>query len=172
MGAHLSEHRLEKRRTCDRSGPGPNGAVSGVRLSSGALLGDLVVDASGRNSRTPQWLADLGFPAPAESIVDAQWGYASRLYRRPAITDAKWKAVLSMPKPPDHFTIGIMQPVEDWQWLVTLAGVNGRHPPVDEDGFLEFARGLRTPLIYEAIRYAEPLTPIYGYRHTANVRRY
>src|SRR5262249_17024619 len=33
-------------------------------------------------------------------------------------------------------------------------------------------RGLRSPLIYEAIRDAEPLTPIYGYRHTANVRRH
>jgi len=152
--------------------PGPKSSVTGVRVISGDLTADLIVDASGRNSRSPRWLTDLGFSPPAETIVDARWGYASRLYRRPVGMNGGWKALLSMPKPPDHFTAGIMQPVEDWQWLVTLAGVVGRHPPTDETGFLEFARNLRTPLIYEAIRNAEPLTPIHGYRRTANVRRY
>jgi hypothetical protein len=127
---------------------GSNSAVSGVHRSSGALLGDLVIDTSGRNSRTPQWLADVGFPAPAESVVNAQWGCVSRIDRRPASTDANWKAVLSMPNPPDHFTVGIMQPGKTGNGLVTLAGVNGHHPPIDENGFLEFARGLRTPLIH------------------------
>ena len=55
---------------------------------------------------------------------------------------------------------------------MTLAGVNGHHLPTDEDGFLDFARGLRTPVIFEAIRNAEPLRLIHGYRHTANVRRH
>jgi hypothetical protein len=42
------------------------------------------------------------------------------------------------------------------------------YPPNDEAGFLEFARSLRTPLLYETIREAEPLTAISSFRSTAN----
>lgn len=41
----------------------------------------LVIDASGRGSRTPRWLEELGLPAPAEDIVDAQLAYATRMVR-------------------------------------------------------------------------------------------
>jgi 2-polyprenyl-6-methoxyphenol hydroxylase-like FAD-dependent oxidoreductase len=37
---------------------------------AGSLSADLVVDASGRTSRTPEWLAALGHAAPAETVVD------------------------------------------------------------------------------------------------------
>jgi len=46
------------------------------------------------------------------------------------------------------------------------------HPPTDEAGFLSFARSLRSPLLAEAIAGAAPLSPIRGYRRTANRRRH
>ena len=46
------------------------------------LSADLVVEASGRMSRAPEWLAALGYPPPRESEVNAHLGYATRLYRR------------------------------------------------------------------------------------------
>jgi hypothetical protein len=57
----------------------PRGAVRGVRLAGGeALEADLVVDATGRASRAPEWLAAGGWaPAPVRS-VDAGVGYFSR----------------------------------------------------------------------------------------------
>ena len=42
---------------------------------------DLVVDASGRGSRLPTWLAALGLAVEEPETVDAGLGYASRLYR-------------------------------------------------------------------------------------------
>jgi hypothetical protein len=42
----------------------------------------------------------------------------------------------------------------------------------DEDGFLAFARSLRSPALYEAIAEAEPLTPIAGQRATENRLRH
>ncbi len=42
---------------------------------------DLVIDASGRNSRLPQWLAALGVTAPKTSEIEARTGYATRVYR-------------------------------------------------------------------------------------------
>ena len=64
--------------------------VSGVIVESGSrqtqeeINADLVVDTTGRGSRTPQWLAEHGFPQPTETVVDGHLGYASRLVRPPA----------------------------------------------------------------------------------------
>src|SRR4029079_5516854 len=48
------------------------------------------------------------------------------------------------------------------RWIVSLNGYFGDHPPTDEAGFLEFARGLPRPDIYEYIgsasRLPRPLT--------------
>src|SRR6185312_8357506 len=71
-----------------------------------------------------------------------------------------------------HTRGGIMFPIEDGRWVVTLLGANKDYPPTDEDGFLEFARSMRSTSLYEAIKDAEPVSPLFGYRHTANHRRH
>jgi hypothetical protein len=59
-------------------GGGGKPAVAGVRLAGGgAVACDLVVDASGRGSRAPEWLAAAGLEAPGESVVDSNVGYVS-----------------------------------------------------------------------------------------------
>ncbi|MEA3033584.1 MAG: hypothetical protein QOH86_1600, partial [Sphingomonadales bacterium] len=68
-------------------------------------------------------------------------------------------------------TGGVLFPTEDRRWLVTLMGFAGHYPPTGEADFEDFARELRTPLIYEAIRRAEPLGPIFGTRALQNRRR-
>jgi 2-polyprenyl-6-methoxyphenol hydroxylase-like FAD-dependent oxidoreductase len=45
-----------------------------------------------------------------------------------------------------------------------LGGAAGHYCPTDEAGFLEWAGSLPDPSIYEAIRIAEPITPIRGFR--------
>ena len=67
---------------------------------------------------------------------------------------------------------GVILPIEGDRWLVTLAGAAHHFPPTDEDGFRAFAAALATPALAEAIRDAEPLTPIRGYRRTENRRRH
>ena len=62
--------------------------------------------------------------------------------------------------------------VEDDQLQVTVQGAGGDHPPRDEVGFLDFTRSLRSPVIHETIRDAEPLTAIFGFANTANRRRH
>jgi len=56
--------------------------------------------------------------------------------------------------------------------MLTLAGRDRDYPPTDEAGFMEFARSLRNPIIRDAIEGAEPLSPIHGFRQTANRRRH
>jgi 2-polyprenyl-6-methoxyphenol hydroxylase-like FAD-dependent oxidoreductase len=167
-------------RTVERLLPGSDGdRVSGVCLGnadahaggSSALRADLVVDATGRRSRLPAWLEQLGFERPVETRVDASLSYASRIYRRPAGT-RDWKGAFLQAKPPTTGRMAVMFEVEDDQIQVTVQGAGGDHPPRDEVGFLDFTRSLRSSVIYETIRDAEPLTPIFGFANTANRRRH
>lgn len=146
----------------------PRGGSSGERV----LPADLVVDASGRGSRLPDWLTDLGLPLPKETVVDAHLGYATRVYAIPHGLDTCWKAAYVQGAPPRHPRGGIMFPIEGGRWIVTMIGGGGDYPPTDEDGYVAFARSLRSSLLYDAIAGAEPLTPITGYRRTANRRRH
>lgn len=148
------------------------GAPDAEPASTGALAADLVVDASGRHSRAPQWLEELGYDPPAETVVNSFLGYASRYYVRSAAADRDWKAMLLLSKPPSHMRGGGLFPIEGDRWIATLTGMGRDYPPTDEDGFLSFARSLRSPVLYEAIRDAEPLSPIRGYQRTENRLRH
>ena len=163
--------------------PTPNGeGVAAVKLRSrkakGAARGqellraDLVVDASGRNSNASKWLKALGYTPPEETYINSHLGYASRVYRRPERFEQDWKGLNAQATPPEVTCGGVLLPLEGDRWMVTLSGLGGDHPPTDEAGFMDFARSLRTPLLYEAIRDAEPLSAISGYRDTENRRRH
>lgn len=107
----------------------------GLRRRETIVAADLVLDASGRNSRAPEWLAELGYTAPGESIIDASSGYASRFYRRPADFSGNWKTLYVRPSPPDQSRGGLVIPIEGDRWHVTLIGMGGDYPPTDHDGF-------------------------------------
>jgi len=56
--------------------------VAGVRTSNGdELRSDLVVDATGRQSRSPQWLAAIGARPPYEEQEDCGFTYYTRFFR-------------------------------------------------------------------------------------------
>ena len=70
------------------------------RADGGAeeLLGaDLVVDATGRGSRTPIRLEALGYPRPDEEQVQVGLGYTTRTYRLPPMP---WTAIWRCWMPP------------------------------------------------------------------------
>lgn len=128
---------------------------------------DLVVDATGRGSRAPQWLKELGYPEVETTVVNARIGYATRLYRRPAGWD-EWRSLFVEASPPQRTRAAGLVPVEGDRWIVTLCGRLGDYPPTDEEGFLEFARSLASRALYDAIKDAESASPIYGCRATEN----
>lgn len=137
------------------------------------LPADLIVDATGRASRAPRWLANLGYEPPEEIVIDAHLSYASRLYRIPENFNGDWQCAYVQAAPPKRKRGAIMFKVEDNRWLVTLIGRGSDCPPCDEPGFLEYARSLPASTIYDAIRVAEPVSPIKTHRATQNrLRRY
>lgn len=146
--------------------------VTGVHIKTDqgveSLRADLVVDASGRNSALPKWLTQLGYAVPSQTVINSFLGYSSRWYQIPDVWEAPWKVMLIHTKPPDHRRSAVLYPVENNQWVVTLAGVGHDYPPTDETDFLKFAQSLRSHEIYDAIQQAQPLSPIYSYRRTDN----
>jgi flavin-dependent dehydrogenase len=164
--------------------PGANGSVTGVRVRGRAashrdyfagaeetLVADLVVDASGQGSRTPHWLEALSYETPEEEVVDARLGYATQWFRVPEDFSDDWEGLAVLPGWPDNPRGGTLRRIEGGVWTAVLIGLGGDHPPTDGEGFLEFARTLPSPIIYDAIKSAEPVSPVYGYRRTANRRR-
>lgn len=140
--------------------------------AAAVVAADLVVDATGRRSRAPQWLTALGYDAPPETSIESGLGYASRWYRRPARPAAGWEALIVNSRPRSNPRAGLVLPVEDDRWTVTLAGFAGQYPPTDEQGFLGWARDLPEAGLYEAIRDAVPMSSIHAYRTPTNRLRH
>lgn len=153
--------------------------IRGVRVRAAGdgaapsdVAADLVVDASGRGSRTPAWLQSLGLAPPRESRVGIDLKYASRLYQMPAHAPRDWQVMAIYGGPPAARRAGVIFPVEGGRWIVTLSGCLGDHPGGDERGFLDFARGLDRPDLFDAIRDARPLSPIAVFGFPQEVRRH
>jgi len=134
----------------------------------GELAADLVVDASGRSSRAPGWLRRLGIEPPPDSVVDSFCGYSTRWYRLPERWPWWWRGIWIDAHPPAHPDAGVLFPVEYGRAIVTLVGVARRYPPPDEAGFLSWLAGLRSPILAQAVRCAEPISAIYCHRAMAN----
>lgn len=145
--------------------------ITGVCLHSSAPLNaDLIVDASGRSSQAPQWLQEIGVASVPETVVNPFLGYATRRYKLPDI-DTDWKVLLISQTPPKDTRLGYLAKIENNELIATLGGYSKDFPPLDERGFLDFARSLAQPDFYQTIVNATPISPIYAHRATANRRR-
>jgi 2-polyprenyl-6-methoxyphenol hydroxylase-like FAD-dependent oxidoreductase len=143
-----------------------DGDVDGVLTRDGRVDADLVVDASGRSSKLPAWLATAGITTPEAEVVDSGTGYATRIYTAPEDFPVAYAESLSAP----DLSRGVAaMRVEGDRLMVTAQGAAGDHPPRDLDGYQEFLDSLRVP-ISEMLADAEPLTPVYLFARTASRR--
>ncbi|MCX4091586.1 FAD-dependent oxidoreductase [Nocardia sp. alder85J] len=147
--------------------------VTGVRVGVGGetvtVPADLVVDATGRASRAPEWLLDLGARPPHEERREVDLGYTSRLYRhRPGQLGGHNAVVVATGA--DGRGGGAIR-VEGDRWQLTLTGMLGDHPPTDSRGFAEFAASLPTPDLSDIIAAGEPLEDAVPHRFRSSVRR-
>lgn len=137
------------------------------------LHADLVIDATGRGSRTPAWLRELGYAAPCEEHVKVDLAYTTRHYQ--LAEDPLGTDLAIIPAPTPAYPRGAFfyrLPGDENRFELSLTGMLGDHPPADPEGFLAFAKSLPVPEIYEAIRTAEPLDDPVTFRFPASVRRH
>jgi 2-polyprenyl-6-methoxyphenol hydroxylase-like FAD-dependent oxidoreductase len=151
------------------------GRVTGLVVhgrSEEQLAADLIVDASGRGSRSPRWLEAWGFGPPEVSVVKVDVGYATRIFeRRPGEFFASNGGIVSGTPPKERRYAAVLA-AEGNRWVVTLVGMLGDHPPTDERGWTDFSASLPVSAVHELVTAARPLTPITSFRFPANQRRY
>ena len=165
---------------CDVVGLAENGGrITGVRMLQRAddsveelLDVDLVVDATGRGSRAPVWLSDIGFPRPEEEQLRVDLGYTTRRYHLPpgALDGGLGLGVLQAPAP-GHPRGAALARLEHDVWMLTLIGLGGDHPPALVEEFDRFAESVGSEDIHRLIRAAEPIDAPVGFRFPASTRR-
>ena len=137
-----------------------------------SIFADLIVDASGRSSSLSQWLTDLGYEKPEETVIDAHIGYASRIYKIPQETSRDWQVMFIQASPPQSPYGAIIAPIEGERWIVGLMGGDYTTPHPNETEWFNFIAQLPTNRVEEAIKTAEPISPIMCFRNAANRSRH
>ncbi|MFB6252276.1 MAG: FAD-dependent oxidoreductase [Halobellus sp.] len=147
-------------------------AVTGVTFverEETKLDADLVVDATGRTSRTPDWLERHRYPTPRTEDIGVDLAYSTVAVDRPPENE---QGYLIVPSPPVTRG-GTAVPAEDDRWIVTVFGRHGDHPPTDPEGFEAFASSLPAPVISEILANHEwDGDEIHRYPFPASKRRY
>jgi len=133
------------------------------------IFADLVVDTSGRASHMAKWLVELGYKEPQQSTVYVYPGYTSRLYKRPENDSIDWKVLAIYPKPPFSKRMGMMYPIDEKRFMVSLGGWLRDYPESSEKGFLEFAKSLPQPDFYQYLKNLTPISDFKTYKIKGNV---
>jgi len=129
--------------------------VAGVRTANGdELRSDLVVDVTGRQSRSPQWLTALGARPPYEEQEDCGFTYYTRFFRglQPqqlagALTPIGSISLLTLPG--DHDT-----------WSVTIFVATGDQPLKNLRHEDPWTKAIRACPLHAHWLDGEPVTPV------------
>ncbi|BBZ37936.1 FAD-dependent oxidoreductase [Mycobacterium conspicuum] len=135
------------------------------------LAAELVVDATGRGSRTPVFLVDLGYDRPREDELMVHAAYASTQLRVPHEMLREYMAVGgALPSRPMGFA---MFGGENDTYMLGIQMMAGGQPPADRDALLARLAEVAPAHVVEAARHGEPLGPLRHHRFPANRwRRY
>lgn len=134
------------------------------------LPADLVVDATGRGSRMPVFLQQLGYERPREDEVKVQLAYASQLVRiPPGVISEHMIAHFPRAGRPRMFA---MIGYEDNCWMIAGGTMAGLEPPRDYAEILSYAAEL-APTVAAVMCQAEPVGDVIHHRVPSNRwRRY
>jgi 2-polyprenyl-6-methoxyphenol hydroxylase-like FAD-dependent oxidoreductase len=151
--------------------------VTGVRCEtangrSEMIPADLVIDASGRGTLTLELLKSIGRSVPEETSIGMDIGYSTGTFEIPDDSGRNWKGVATVPHAPQSSRGAVMLPREGKQWTLTLYGMHDDKPPGDWDGFLSYAKSLRTQTVYNAISIARRIGEIHRFALPASVLRH
>lgn len=153
-----------------------NKCVKGVEVKNRTtntrhlLCAELVIDASGRGSHTPKWLEELGYNKAQESLVRANLGYATRLYRRNSNEAGSKDWVFVTPETPTwRFGAGAF-PIEGDRWIVTLGGYHAEQP--NAQNFDDFVSRLPVSDVHTIITKNEALSDVMLHKFPSSLRHH
>ena len=154
-----------------------NTCITGVKLKT--PFGDIeqmdatiTIDTTGHTSRTPDWLASIGYEKPKEEEVVINVGYTTRIYKRPDDFKEGWRGYGILPDFPKTSRGAVLSTVQNNQWIISLTGYSGDHAPVDDIGFMQFARSLPKTHLYNLLKNETPLSSTKVFKLLKIRRRY
>jgi len=77
------------------------------------LDADIIVDASGRGTLTPELLDTLGFPRPEETEIGIDQAYSTLMFERPSTYPSTWKSMIVLPSAPASSRGAFLFPIEN-----------------------------------------------------------
>jgi 2-polyprenyl-6-methoxyphenol hydroxylase-like FAD-dependent oxidoreductase len=165
----------------------PGTRVTGLEVSDGWVTGvsgttesdqavtipaDFVVDASGRQSQAPAWLAAAGYPKPVETTVNARWGYATAEVQVPDTWDPGWTSIYTPPtvsgQGASRTRGAAMWPQENHVVIVTAQGCAGDFPPGDIASFKEYLRSFGGTEFLKVVEEHGTIDGVEVWRNTTN----
>jgi 2-polyprenyl-6-methoxyphenol hydroxylase-like FAD-dependent oxidoreductase len=146
--------------------------ITGARLQNADdIHADLVIDATGRNSKATEWLAEFGFAAPATKELRSYVGYATATVRLPdGVFPPGVVGMLSHPHP-GALRGSAVVPCDNGLYQVAALGMMKADPPKDADGFLAHLQAAPSRLIAEIAAKAEIVEEPTVYKVRGSLRR-
>lgn len=153
--------------------------ITGVRVQAHGektdkvIETDLVVDATGRGSRTPVWLEQLGYEKPVEERKKVDLVYITQHFKlRPGAdpfeNDAAINQIPFPAQPRGHVFFKTDQDMLE----MTTYGMLGDHPPTDQAGVWEWLKSFAARDVYDTLRYADPVDEAVAFRFPTTLRRH
>jgi 2-polyprenyl-6-methoxyphenol hydroxylase-like FAD-dependent oxidoreductase len=146
--------------------------VTGVRIAHRAaaahhtLDAELIVDATGRASRTPALLTHLGYGAPPQRLSTAQGTYYSQRLAVPAEAIPE-RLVLVVPN--DGSPAGGLVAAENDTYILTVTGLGESPPPADFSDMIALAEKFAPATTIPGLRAARPCGGIATYRYQRGI---
>jgi 2-polyprenyl-6-methoxyphenol hydroxylase-like FAD-dependent oxidoreductase len=131
----------------------------------------LVVEATGRGSRLPDWLAAVDATGKArvpETVVDCGRQYVSQWYHLEEPDAPDWCYLSIAPVAGAPHRSGMMVRAEGGRWSVVLLADARAELPVDDEEMLAFAGSLADGALARALVQARPISPVYRYGQTSS----
>ncbi len=149
------------------------GAVIDTEMGTKVIAASLVVDATGTGSNAFKWFREHEQQTPPTDELRVNQWYVSTLFKRPAEQVENNDFWLTFPGPAQTRG-GLISPIGNEQWYVSLSGRSTDQPPRTVDEVREYAKTLDDDLsISSLIDHAEPQSKPNLFRKTnASMRRY
>ena len=133
------------------------------------VKGDFFLDTMGRNSFVEKWYKSKGIiESKHVQTIDPFLGYSTQKFLRPKGYNPNWRAIEVASRPPDNPRASGLWDIGNGQWMVALIGVSKCYPPRRPEEFLNYAKELENPLIYEELKKATPIGPLHHFRGAKN----
>jgi 2-polyprenyl-6-methoxyphenol hydroxylase-like FAD-dependent oxidoreductase len=168
---------LERHEVVALTSTGDRGRVTGAVVANRAaeetspIAADLVIDATGRGSRTPVLLEQLGYGRPVEDELVIRLTYTSQWFQIPHGT-MPVDVAGAFPEPDQSSGFALLEN-EEGRWGLSVGSTGHNEPAENCTALLSFIEDIAPPDVLDILRAAKPIGRVSKYRVPSNRwRRY